>query len=186
MPDPRTVPFVVIDVETTGLDPEAERICEVGAIRLVGGREEGRYQSLVRPDRPVSEGALAKHGLTDETLRGAPLFAEIAADLRRFLAGTVLVAQNAEFDVSFLNAEFRRAGMPPLALPAVDTIVLARRVRPGLATYNLDNLARHFNVELRERHRSLGDCEATAAVFWKCVEAMAPRSVDELVRKGTR
>ncbi len=188
MMDPRSAPFVVIDVETTGLDPEQERICEVGAIRVVGGREEGRYHSLVRPDRPVSDGARATHGITDDMLRDAPPFGEIAPDLRRFLAGTVLVAQNAEFDVSFLNAEFLRSGMAKLAVPAIDTIALARRVRPGLGTYKLDNLARHFNVAVGERHRSLGDCEITAQVFWKCVEALRPppRTVEDLIRKGTR
>jgi len=180
--DPRIFPFVVIDVETTGLDPAEDRVCEVGAIRVVGGREEQRYHSLVKPDRPVSEGARSKHGITDEMLRDAPPFARIAPDLRRFIAGTVLVAQNAEFDASFLNAEFRRAGLPKLVPQAIDTIALARRVRPGLGTYNLDSLARAFNVPVGERHRSLGDCETTARVFWKCVESLPPRAVEASIR----
>jgi DNA polymerase III epsilon subunit family exonuclease len=188
MMDVRNAPFVVIDVETTGLDPEEDRVCEVGAIRTVADREEGRFHSLVKPDRPVSDGARAKHGITDDMLCDAPPFGAIAADLRKFLAGSILVAQNAEFDVSFLNAEFRRAGMAKLALPAMDTIALARRVRPGLGAYNLDSLARHFGVRFSERHRSIGDCEVTVQVFWKCVEALhpPPRTIEELIRKGTR
>lgn len=185
MLDPLTAPFVVVDVETTGLDPAEERVCEVGAIKLLGGREQARYQSLVRPSRAVSEGARAQHGITDDMLREAPPFEKIAADLRRFLAGTILVAQHAEFDLSFLNAEFERAGMTKLALPAIDTIALARKVRPGLSTYNLDNLAFHFKVQFRERHRSLGDCEVTGQIFWKCVEALRPRTLEELIRKGS-
>ncbi len=184
MLDLPTTPFVVVDVETTGLDPAEERVCEVGAIRLVGGKEQGRYQSLVRPGRAMSDGARQKHGITDEMLKDAPAFEAIAGDFRRFMAGSVLVAQNAEFDLSFLNAEFQRAGMMKLALPAVDTIVLARRVKPGLSSYNLDNLAFHFRVEIRDRHRSIGDCEATGRIFWMCVEALRPRTVEELVRKG--
>jgi DNA polymerase III epsilon subunit len=183
--DLNTAPFVVIDVETTGLSPAEERVCEVGAIKLVGGREEARYHTLVRPDRRVSEGARAKHGITDDMLRDAPPFGTIAPDLRKFIAGTILVAQNAEFDVSFLNAEFQRAGMSKLALPAIDTITLARKVKPGLSTYNLDNLAYHFKVQFTERHRSIGDCEVTGHIFWKCVESLRPKSVEELVRKGT-
>ncbi len=184
MMDPKTAPFAVVDVETTGLDPSEERVCEVGALRLVGGREEARWHSLVRPNRRVSEGARAKHHITDEMLLNAPTFEQIAADLRRFLSGTILVAQNAGFDLSFLNAEFRRAGMTPLALPAIDTISLARRVKPGLATYNLDNLACHFKVPFSERHRSIGDCEVTGRIFWMCVETLRPKTVEELVRKG--
>jgi len=186
MRDPRTYPFAVIDVETTGLDPERERICEAGAIRFEDCRETGRYHSLVRPDRPVPDEAIALHGINNDMLRDAPPFARIAADLRRFLAGTILVAQNAEFDVSFLDAEFLRAGMTRLTNKAIDTIALARRVLPNLGSYNLDRLAREFKVEVRERHRSLGDCEVTAGIFWKCVEALRPADDKALVRMGTR
>lgn len=188
MPDPWRAVFTVVDVETTGLDPERDRICEVGALRIVGGREEARYQTLVRPDRPVSEEARAAHGITDDMLREAPPFGTVAPALRRFLAGSILVAQNAPFDLAFLNAEFRRAGMPPLDLPAIDTIALARRLRPGLPTYNLDSLARLFDVPVAGRHRSLADCEVTARIFWKCVQALdpPPRTAEDLIRRGRR
>lgn len=179
-----TAPFVVIDVETTGLSPENERVCEVGAIKYVAGKEQDRFQSLVQPNCRVSEGARAQHHITDEMLRDAPTFEKIAPDLRRFLAGSILVAQNAGFDLSFLNAEFQRAGMARLALPAVDTITLARRVRPGLWSYNLDNLARQFKVDFTQRHRSIGDCEVTGIIFWKCLEELRPRSIEDLVKKG--
>ena len=110
-----------------GLDPGEDRVCEVGAIRMVGGKETGRWQSLVQPGRPMPEPARATHGISDEMLKDAPDFGRIAADFRKFMAGSVLVAQNAEFDVSFLNAEFVRAGMTKLAMPALDTIALAHR-----------------------------------------------------------
>jgi DNA polymerase III epsilon subunit len=184
MLNPKTSPFVVIDVETTGLEPERERVCEVGAIRLVGGKEEKRFHSLVQPRHPISEGARAKHGISDEMLQGAPTFDKIAPDLRQFMSGSILVAQNAEFDLAFLNAEFVRAGMTKLALPALDTILLARKVKPGLPTYNLDTLAVHFKVSFKERHRSLGDCEVTGHIFWQCVEALRPKTMEDLLKKG--
>jgi len=182
--DPRSAAFVVIDVETTGLDPERERVCEVGAIRLVGGKETGRYHSLVQPGMPMPERARATHGISDEMLREAPTFDRIAGEFRKFMAGSILVAQNAEFDVSFLNAEFVRVGMSRLAMPALDTIALARKVKPGLPTYNLDTLAFQFKVKVRERHRSIGDCEVTGSIFWQCVEALRPRTLDDLLKKG--
>ena len=170
MIDPRTTPFVVIDVETTGLNPAEDRVCEIGAIRLISGKEEGRFHSLIQPNRAMSEGARSTHGISDDMLKEAPPFEKIAQDFRKFLSGSVLVAQNAEFDVSFLNAEFQRAGMTKMALPALDTILLARKVKPGLSTYKLDNLAYHFKVGFNERHRSIGDCEVTGNIFWQCVE----------------
>jgi DNA polymerase III epsilon subunit len=184
MYDPRTSPFVVIDVETTGLDPAQDRVCEVGAIRLVGGKEEGRFHSLVNPAMPMPAIAKSKHGISDEMLKEAPAFGAIAPDLRKFMSQSCLVAQNAEFDVGFLNAEFVRAGMTKLAMPALDTILLARKVKPGLPTYNLDTLAYHFKVKFKERHRSIGDCEVTGVIFWQCVEALRPRTLDDLLKKG--
>ena len=182
--DPKTSPFVVIDVETTGLHPEQDRVVEVGAIRLISGKEDARYHSLIQPGRPMPEAARSKNGITDEMLKDAPGFDKIAQDLRKFMAGSVLVAQNAEFDVAFLNAEFGRAGMAKLAMPALDTILLARKVKPGLSTYNLDNLAYHFKVKFKERHRSIGDCEVTGVIFWQCVEALRPKTMDDLLKKG--
>jgi len=181
--------FTIIDVETTGLDPSAgDRVCEVGAIKVQAGKELGRFESLVNPERAIPEAARAKHQITDEMVRESPTFAAVAPRLRPFLAGTVLVAQNAEFDLGFLNAEFVRAGMSKLSIPAVDTIPLARRVRPGLSTYNLDSLAHHFGAKFRSRHRSIGDCEVTVKVFLDCVRALRQRgdvrSVEDLVRRG--
>jgi DNA polymerase-3 subunit alpha (Gram-positive type) len=182
--DPKTSPFVVVDVETTGLSPLEDRVVEVGAIRLVGGKEEARYHSMIQPGRPMPDAARAANGITDEMLKDAPTFDKIAPDFRKFMAGCVLVAQNAEFDVAFLNAEFSRAGMSKLALPALDTILLARKVKPGLSTYNLDNLAYHFKVKFNQRHRSIGDCEVTGVIFWQCVEALRPKTMDDLFKKG--
>lgn len=181
--------FTVIDVETTGLDPASgDRVCEVGAIKMQVGKELGRFETLVNPERPISEGARAKHKISDEMVRESPTFAAVAPKLRPFLAGTVLVAQNAGFDLGFLNAEFVRAGMAKLSVPAVDTIPLARKVRPGLSTYNLDNLAFHFGLKFNARHRSIGDCEVTAKIFLDCLKALRQRgevrTLEDLVRKG--
>lgn len=187
--DLEAAPYVVLDVETTGLSPDkGHRICEVGAIRLEGGKEAGRFHSLVNPQREVDAAAREQHKISDEELKQAPTFDGIAPDLRRFLAGAVIVAQNAPFDLSFLNAEFVRCGMARLASPAVDTIPLARRVRPGLRSYNLDNLALAFRVAVKERHRSIADCEITVEVFRQCLRSLSQRgevrTLEDLVRKG--
>ena len=181
--------FVVLDVETTGLSARSgHRICEIGAIQLKGDRESDRFQTLVNPEREVDPGAFQQHRIGAEELSGAPKFAEIAKDLRRFLAGAVFVAQNAPFDRGFLDAEFERCGMSKLACPVIDTIPLARRVQPGLRSYNLDNLALAFRLTIKDRHRAMGDCEATAEVFRQCLKSLRQRGevrkVEDLLRRG--
>jgi len=187
--DVNAASYAILDVETTGLDPAAgHRVCEIGAIKLAQGNEAARFQTLVNPEREVDPGARAQHGIAQEDLLAAPTFSRIAADLRRFLAGCVLVAQNAEFDLSFLNSEFERCGMTRLAAAVIDTIALARRVRPGLRSYNLDSLAATFRVPVRNRHRSIGDCEVTVQVFLECLKALRQRgevrTVADLVSRG--
>ena len=176
--------FVVLDVETTGLDPAGDRVCEIGAIKVQSGRELDRYHSLVNPERPIPPDSTKKHGITDDMVKSSPTFAALAPDLRRFLAGTVLVAQNADFDLSFLNAEFQRAGALKLPVSTVDTVALARAARPGLSSYRLDNLAAAFGAKFAARHRSIGDCEVTAVVFRECLRLLRCRTVEDLVGKG--
>jgi DNA polymerase III subunit epsilon len=181
--------FAVLDVETTGLSAEqGDRVCEIGAIKLRAGKEIERYHSLIHPGIPIPEEARRIHRISDEMLKEAPPFATVARPLREFLAGTVMIAQNARFDLGFINAEFVRAGHGKLAIPVVDTIALARRVRPGLSGYSLDRLAHHFQITVDGRHRSIGDCEVTVRVFLECLRTLRQkgevRSVEDLVKKG--
>ncbi len=183
-------PFIILDVETTGLKAEeGDRVCEIGAIRVPGGKAPGRFESLVNPERSIPEEARRIHNLTDEMVKGSPTWEDVGPKFRPFLAGGVIVAQNAGFDLGFLNSEYTRIGMARLAQPVVDTIALARRVRPGLATYKLDNLAHHFGVTNRSRHRSIGDCEVTVKVFQECLVALRRRgevrSIVDLVKTGS-
>ena len=181
--------FAVLDVETTGLSAEqGDRVCEIGAIKLRAGKEIERYHSLIHPGIPIPEEARKIHRISDEMLKEAPAFAAVARPLREFLAGTVMIAQNARFDLGFINAEFVRAGHGKLAIPVVDTVALARRVRPGLSGYSLDRLAHHFQITVDSRHRSIGDCEVTVRVFLECLRTLRQkgevRSVEDLVKRG--
>ncbi len=183
--------FVVLDTETTGLDQEkGHRICEIGAIRIKAGRELERLHSLLNPERAIPPEASAMNKITDDMVKDAPTFAQFAPRLRPFLAGSVLVGQNVVFDLAFLNAEFQRVGMSKLNVPTIDTIALARKARPGLASYSLDNLAYQFRVTFNARHRSIGDAEVTATIFLECAKLLRQkgecRSLEDLVAKGAR
>jgi DNA polymerase-3 subunit epsilon len=160
---------VLIDTETTGLDPMAgDRVIEIAALELVNDLPTGRhFHALIHPERPISDEVTRIHGLTLEALEGKPIFAEIAGELLEFLGDGKLVAHNAPFDFGFLNAEFSRLGHPPLdGERMVDTLMLAKARYPGLPN-SLDALCRRFGIDLSERttHNALLDCRLLAEVY---------------------
>jgi DNA polymerase-3 subunit epsilon len=160
---------IVLDTETTGLDPEAgHRIVEVGCVELLNRLPTGRtFQTYVNPERAMPAEARAVHGLTDEFLVKQQVFAEVARDFLVFISDSPLVIHNAEFDIGFLNAELARAGLPALARSrAVDTVALARRKFPG-APANLDALCRRFGIDNSDRqlHGALLDASLLAEVY---------------------
>ena len=168
---------VVIDTETTGLDPQdGHRIVEIACLELIHhvptGRKLHRY---INPERDMPAEALAVHGLGTEFLAGHPPFAAIAEELAGFIAGDCLVIHNAEFDLAFINAELARLGHAPLAVPFVDTLAVARRRYPG-APASLDALCRRFAIDLslRDRHGAEIDCSLLAAVYIELLGGRQP------------
>ncbi len=160
---------VVVDTETTGLEPDGDhRVIEVACVELLRDLPTGAtFHSLIDPEREVPEEATRVHGFTREHLVGKPRFAEIAAALLDFLGDAPLIAHNAPFDLAFLNAELRRAGLPPLPPErAVCTLTLAKTRYPGLPN-SLDALCRRFGIDLTERtsHNALLDCRLLSDVY---------------------
>ena len=143
--------YVAIDLETTGLMADADRIVEIGAVRFrADGQELCRFQRLVNPERPMSPAAFAIHGLSDDVLAGAPPVRDILPEFLTFLGDpdmTALLAHNASFDAGFLGCELMRAGLPIPTHSVFDTLALARRRLPWLASHRLDNLARTMGLD---------------------------------------
>jgi DNA polymerase III subunit epsilon len=181
---------IVIDTETTGLDPnDGHRIVEIACLELMHHVPTGRsFHRYVNPERDMPPEALLVHGLTAEFLAEQPLFAAVADELAEFIAGDRLVIHNAEFDLAFLNAELTRLGQPPLACTFVDTLAVARRRFPG-APASLDALCRRFSIDLavREKHGAEIDCGLLAAVYIELLGGRQPgleftaTTIDELV-----
>jgi DNA polymerase III subunit epsilon len=170
---------VVLDTETTGLDPETgDRIVEVGAVELVNHMPTGRtFHAYVNPQRDVPAEAVEVHGLTAAFLADKPVFTAIAGEFAAFLGDARLVIHNAGFDMKFLNAELGWAGLPGIPRArAVDTLELSRRRFPG-AQHSLDSLCRRFGVDNSERdkHGALLDSELLAEVY---LELMGGRQPD--------
>lgn len=168
---------VILDTETTGLDPrDGHRIIEIACIELMNHIPTGRrFQRYVNPERDVPDEALAIHGLTTDFLSGFPPFAAVIDELLEFIGGDVLVTHNAEFDLAFLDAELTRLSCPPIGCSHIDTLVLARRRFPG-APASLDALCRRFDIDLsgREKHGAEIDCELLAEVYLELVGGRQP------------
>lgn len=168
-----TVREIVLDTETTGLDPSAgHRIVEIACVELVNHLPSGRtFQRYINPERDMPMDAQAVHGLTTEFLAGQPLFAAVAAEFLDFIGDAPLVIHNAEFDLKFVNAELTRLNLPPLtARRAVDTVQLARRKFPGAAA-SLDALCTRFSIDNSSRtlHGALLDAQLLSEVYLELV-----------------
>ena len=159
---------IVLDTETTGLDPQAgHRVVEIGCIELVNLVATGRtFHVYFNPEMPMPAGAEDVHGLSDAFLADKPLFADKAAEFLEFLGEDQLVIHNAQFDIGFLNAELERAGHRKLANPYIDTVSVARRKFPGQRA-SLDALCERFGIDNsnRVKHGALLDSELLAEVY---------------------
>ena len=163
---------VVLDTETTGLEPELNhRVIEIGCVELVNRRPSGRtFHRYLNPEREIDEGALAVHGIARTDLDGQPRFAQIAEELLAFIGGAELVIHNAAFDVAFLDAELARLPGEPRQLAALcqvlDTLLLARDLHPGQRN-SLDALCKRYGIDnsARELHGALLDARILADVY---------------------
>ncbi len=162
---------IILDTETTGLDPNSgHRIIEVAAVEMINRRLTGNHlHRYVNPDRDIDAGAMHVHGITPEFLQDKPRFVDIAREFVDFIQDAELIIHNAPFDVGFLNMELRLLDMPLLANwcdSVTDTLVMAKALHPGQRN-NLDALCKRYAVDnaARTLHGALLDCELLAAVY---------------------
>jgi DNA polymerase-3 subunit epsilon len=166
---------IVLDTETTGLDPyQGHRLIEVGCIELLNRFPTSRtFHRYLNPQRDVPTEAFAVHGLSLKFLKDKPLFADISVDLIDFIGDAPLVAHNASFDLGFLNAEIKRVSLPAILHERlVDTLLLARRKYPG-GPNRLDDLCQRFGIDTsrRTKHGALLDAELLAEVYLELIGA---------------
>ena len=158
--------FAVVDVETTGCRAVGgDRITEIAEAVVHGGRREIIFESLVNPERPIPRAICAITNITNEMVRGAPRFADLAERLLAALAGRVFVAHNARFDWNFVSAELQRSRDLRLDGSRLCTVRLARRLVRGVRSCGLDNLCRFFGFRNQARHRAGGDALVTAELL---------------------
>lgn len=154
---------VFLDLETTGLSPREDGITEIGVVILRAGEEPREWSTLVKPLLPIPPEIAALTGITNEMVRAAPSFAEVAPALAEILDGALLVAHNARFDYAFLKQAYAREGLA-FFVPTLCTARLARELEPALEHAGLDALIERYRLAGADRHRALGDARLTHAL----------------------
>ena len=162
----RDLDYVVVDVEATGAKTPPNRLIELGAYRIREGRIVDKFLSLVNPEIPIPRFVVSLTGITNDMVKRAPVFAELAPQWLDFVSEAVLIAHNAPFDTAFLNHEISRVYPGHrMVNPHLCTVKLSRRAFPELANHRLDTLADHFAIPIVSRHRAGSDALATAKIF---------------------
>lgn len=167
-------PFVVVDVETTGLNSFTDEIIEIGAVRLENGLEVGEFSTLIDPGKELPAKIVEITGITAAMLRGQPKLMDVMADFQKFCEGAVLVAHNASFDMAFFRRAFKQAGMP-FDYPILDTLALVRNSYPQFKSHKLGNVCKQLGISLVNAHRAVHDARATGLVLTKTLADLAER-----------
>lgn len=159
------VTFAFLDVETTGLDAYfGDRVCEIAILKTRDGRILDKLETLINPGRSIPPQAMSIHGITNEMVKNAPFFRDIARDVINSLKGSVIVAHNAPFDLSFLLAECTNIQLMPPDNEVIDTLAIARRYY-NFPSNGLGRIARHLGISVIGEHMAFGDVRITKQVF---------------------
>lgn len=168
---PTPLDFVVLDVETTGLDPRAgDDVIEIAAQKIHGRDVVGEFVALVKTDKPIPPEATKVHGITQADLeREGKDVAAVVPELVTFIGDAVIVGHNIQFDLGFINEHLKRLGQPAVTNKYLDTIEIAKKYLI-LASYRLSNVAAYLKVPQPSAHRALVDVITTRDVFYKLIE----------------
>ena len=179
--------YVVFDLETTGFSPETNRIIEIGAVKVQNGKIVDKFSTFVNPQVPIPFRIEQLTSINDSMVIDAPVIADILPEFMKFCEGCVMVAHNADFDMSFIKKNCQRLDIP-CKPTIVDTVALARGLLPNLNRFKLDTVAKALGVSLENHHRAVDDAGCTAEIFVKFIEMLRERgmsTLDEVNAMGT-
>ncbi len=185
MPDILSQTFVFIDLETTGGRPPGDRIIEIGLKKVVDGIVTEKWETLVNPQKTIPPFIENYTGITNEMVCDAPLFSEIADELKSRLEGAIFVAHSARFDYSFVKSEFRRINVTFTA-KVLCTVKLSRQLYPQYIKHGMDALIARYNLPAGPRHRAMGDVDSMLAFFFHAVSDCGEEAVNTALAKILR
>ncbi|MFD2729146.1 helicase C-terminal domain-containing protein [Enterococcus camelliae] len=160
-----TTTYAIVDIETTGTNPKEDRIFQFGCVFVEEGKIVGRFATNIHPNRSISPQIQHLTHTTNQDVKNAPYFEDVAPTIYELLSGTVFVAHNIHFDYRFLNAELERCGSPALQLKGIDTVELAQILFPTEVSFRLSDLSVSLGLEHDRPHQADSDAEVTASLF---------------------
>ncbi len=173
--------YVVFDIETTGLSTIYNKIIEIGAVKVSKGQITDKFSTFVNPLEPIPYKIEELTGISDNMVSSSPTIEEVLPKFLEFSKDCVMVAHNADFDMSFIISEGNKLGIEA-DYTILDTVALARLLIPQISKYTLDNVAKALNVSLENHHRAVDDAGCTAEIFVKFIEMLKQRDVFSLAQ----
>ncbi len=178
--------YAIIDIETTGGMPRRDKITEIAIVLHDGNKILDKFNSLINPDRSIPYEITRITGIRDDMVANAPRFYEVAKKVVQMTEGAIFVAHNVRFDYGFIKEEFAKLGYT-YTRKQLCTVRMSRKAFPGLKSYSLGNLIKHFNISVSARHRALDDTLATVELFEKILhESDYAEDVNVMINRGIR
>lgn len=165
--------FCALDIETTGINPYAARLIEIGMVRFTLAGAVSEYQKLVNPGIHIPEQVEMIHGISDSMVADAPFIDDVIDEMIEYIGDRPLIIHNSRFDLSFMEMECKRSGRKVPPWMSFDTVILSRKTFPGLLNHKLDTLCGIFNIPL-SHHRALQDAYGCMEVFRRCMNKVDP------------
>lgn len=165
--------FIIVDIETTGLDPQSYEITEIAALKIFKREIVDIFNTLIKPKRAISPEIERITGINDEMVADSPPFTEVAPKFLAFIGSNILVAHNSDFDIPFLKFHLQKK----LENQVVCTLKSSRFLLPNLHNHKLHTIAEYFGVSAANRHRALGDAETTFEVWMKMIPLLRDRGI---------
>jgi len=175
--DPENLSYVILDIETTGLDPVNDEIIEIGALKVAGKEIKDIFNMLARPEKKLPPDITDLTGITEEMLENELPIKPVITKFSDFIGNNILIAHNADFDISFLRNNMKKWLNKELDNFVVCTLVISRDILPNLENHKLPTIGRYFGLETANRHRAIGDSTLTYEIWLKFLEKLKDKKI---------
>jgi DNA polymerase-3 subunit alpha (Gram-positive type) len=172
-----TLEYVILDIETTGLEPSQHELTEIGALKIKGQELKEVFSSLIRPKNPIPPEITRLTGIDDEMVKDSPNAREVLSKFSDFIDHAILIAHNADFDIPFIKLHLKQSTDKDLNNDVVCTVKIARFLLPDLANHKLHTVASRFGFKVENRHRAMGDAELTYQIWTKFIPLLQEKGI---------
>lgn len=169
--------YVILDIETTGLEPTQDELTEIGALKAKGKELQNIFSTLIKPFKPISPEINRLTGIDNEMIKDSPAVGEVLPRFLEFIDSSILIAHNAEFDLSFLKYYLQKYNSLEINNTVVCTVKIGRFLLPHLPNHKLHTIASHFGFKVENRHRAMGDAELTFQVWTRFIDMLKEKEI---------